>query len=51
MRRSEVEKYLEKSSAPLELLEELVESGKVVKPVYRGEEFYMRKLPGRRPSR
>jgi len=48
MRRSEVKKYLEKSNAPLELLEELVESGEVVKLVYRGEEFYMRRLPGRK---
>jgi len=47
MRKSEVERYLARASADIRLVEELVASGEVVKLNYRGEEFYMRKLPGR----
>jgi len=49
MRRREVERLLEKSGAQAELIEQLVQSGEVLRLHYRGEEFYMRKLPGRSP--
>jgi len=47
MRRPEIERYLERSGGDARLVEELIRSGEVVRLSYRGEEFYMRRLPGR----
>ncbi|PLJ78409.1 radical SAM protein [Infirmifilum sp. SLHALR2] len=47
MKRSEVERYLNRAGVGMELVEQLIASGEVVRLSYMGEEFYMRKLPGR----
>ncbi len=48
MRKDAVQKFLEKASADWEVVERLLESGKMVRLEYRGNVFYMRKLPTRR---
>ncbi len=50
MRREAVQKFLERAGADWSLVDELLRSGAMIRLEYRGHEFYMRKLPGRKAS-
>jgi len=50
MRKEAVLKFLEKAGADWSVVDELLKSGAMIKLEYRGHEFYMRKLPGRKAS-
>ncbi len=47
MRRIEVERFLMRRGASMDVVEELVRSGRIVRVGYMGEEFYVLRLPGR----
>ena len=47
MRHEALEKVLQKSGNDFSMVEGLLEKGKLLKLDYRGDTFYMRKLPGR----
>lgn len=47
MRHEALEKVLQQRGANFSMVDQLLEQGKLLKLDYRGETFYMRKLPGR----